>query len=170
MLVWRANLKRDASLIGRGGGSSGGDPLAMELLFRGAYTEALRWGCGGSSTCRQFAPCILRIGSSRALATLGAVAACSRAPCTCPGANRLIRRCGSKSLAYWAGQQAGHGPSEASKLRLHQAAVEVRVRQAAGQIGCSKRRVPAVRNACALAGAEGAERAAGTSAEFQRVP
>lgn len=43
--VWRANLKRDASLLAggaEGGGGGGGDPQAVEAHLREAYKDALR--------------------------------------------------------------------------------------------------------------------------------
>lgn len=39
---------------------------------------------------------------------------------------RLIRRCGSRSLAYWSAQQAGGAPTAESKRQLYGGAVQVR--------------------------------------------
>lgn len=52
--MWRANLKRDTSLLAGGadggggveGGGAGGDPQALEAHLREAYLDALRWGSG----------------------------------------------------------------------------------------------------------------------------
>lgn len=80
LLVWRANLRRDASLAE--------DPQELEALCHDAYLDALR----------------------------------------------LIRRCGSRSLAYWSAQQASGAPTGETKRRLYSMAVQ-RVQNALRELG-----------------------------------
>ncbi|KAL4420682.1 hypothetical protein ABPG75_010338 [Micractinium tetrahymenae] len=88
LLVWRANLRRDASLAE--------DPQELEALCREAYLDVLR----------------------------------------------LIRRCGSRSLAYWSAQQASEAPTAESKRRLYAMAVQ-RVQNALRELGESRGLDPA---------------------------
>lgn len=44
----------------------------------------------------------------------------------CLATDRLIRRCGSRSLAYWSAQQASGAPTGETKRRLYSMAVQVR--------------------------------------------
>ena len=41
-----------------------------------------------------------------------------------PCRRRLIQRCGSRSLAFWAAQRAGDAPNQASKQALYRAAMQ----------------------------------------------
>lgn len=49
---------------------------------------------------------------------------CSGCELRRPPRCRLIRRCGRNGLKYWAAQQAGGAPTQASKQRLYRAAVQ----------------------------------------------
>ncbi|KAL4451396.1 hypothetical protein ABPG77_009468 [Micractinium sp. CCAP 211/92] len=80
LLVWRANLRRDASLAE--------DPQELHALCQEAYLDALR----------------------------------------------LIRRCGTRSLAYWSAQQASGAPTADTKRRLYDLAVQ-RVQNALRELG-----------------------------------
>lgn len=109
--AWRANLRRDLSLLA---GGQERDAQALEAYLREAYCDALRCGCtqrGGGCTvqAREAQPPSLPLAPSS-----------ERSPCH----RRLIQRCGSKSLAFWAAQRAGDAPTQASKQRVYQAAMQ----------------------------------------------
>lgn len=159
--VWRANLRRDLSLLAGGGGR---DVQALEAHLRDAYREALRRG--GHPGTRAEALCRDAV-QAQAVRTAQPCAWLPAPPMPC----RLIQRCGTKSLAFWAAQRAGGAPTQATKQHLYQAAMQAGCRGGGEGMGrlagphlalpCNTAALPLSRPPPPHHCAEGAERAAG---------